>query len=95
LTPASVETRALLRLDALQVALGAITHASGSHVQVRNPLRIDVTGDATKTTLRGYLDGELKLSGNDVPGSLTSGKGAVGTYQTAAKFDDIVLTSPP
>ena len=26
-------------------------------------LRIDVTGNATKTTLRGYLDGELKLSG--------------------------------
>lgn len=56
-------------------------------------LRLEVSGGAT-TTLRAYLDGELKLAGKDSTNSLSSGKGGVGMYLAAAAFDDVVLTAP-
>lgn len=91
------------RLLELKKIRGANTVATLANVQLPgdfdltkwHTLRIDVTGSSTPA-LKAYVDGELMLEGTDTTGTpvLTSGKGAVGTYLAAARFDDIVLGVP-
>ena len=56
-------------------------------------LRIEATG-GNLTTLKGYLDGELKLVASDVDSPFVTGWSAIGTYLTSAKFDDLVISQP-
>ncbi|HEY0946766.1 MAG TPA: hypothetical protein VGD81_15910 [Opitutaceae bacterium] len=58
-------------------------------------LRLEVTGPASATQLRGYLNGQLLVSGTDSnPAAFTTGKAGVGTYLADASFDDLAVTSP-
>ncbi|HEU5080840.1 MAG TPA: hypothetical protein VFT72_16630 [Opitutaceae bacterium] len=58
-------------------------------------LRLEISGPASATQLKGYVNGQVLVSGTDSnPAAFTLGKAGVGTYLADASFDDLAITAP-
>jgi pectate lyase len=75
------------------VVSGCNQVASGVNTSDWFTLRLEVLGPASAVSLRGYVNGQLKLSCSHTSG-LASGQVGFVTYDTVARFDDITVTSP-
>ncbi|MES2697695.1 MAG: glycosyl hydrolase family 28-related protein [Verrucomicrobiota bacterium] len=84
-TDNTIELKKNVGGTATTIASGAFTVTIGTWYS----LKLEAIG----TTLRAYIDGQLKLQGTD--SQFTSGKAGMVTFRTSVDFDDVYVDATP